>query len=110
MSRFACPLRRRSLTGILVLLSLIKLAGAVRDQTSRPRLVDITFTQFRLVPIHSANRPASLGGAFLAITDETTAAAINPADRCMKNEERLSLDAQASQPQNVFSQKLADAW
>ncbi|MCG3155738.1 MAG: hypothetical protein DKINENOH_02346 [bacterium] len=94
--RSDCALFWRShLAGILVLLSLVMLSGAARSQTSRPRLADFAFTQFRLVPIQPASRPASLGGAFIAIADDATAAAINPAGISFLSTPEISLSHSA---------------
>jgi long-subunit fatty acid transport protein len=48
-------------------------------QTQRPPTPQFSFMQLRLVPANPAARPASLGGAFIGIADDATAAAINPA-------------------------------
>jgi long-subunit fatty acid transport protein len=48
-------------------------------QTPRPPTPQFSFMQLRLVPAQPAARPASLGGAFIGIADDATAAAINPA-------------------------------
>ncbi len=70
-------LRRQICTDILFLMSLCgEIAFA---QTPRPPTPQFSFMQLRLVPAQPAARPASLGGAFIGIADDDTAAAINPA-------------------------------
>ncbi|MGH7454573.1 MAG: hypothetical protein ACRENG_24680, partial [bacterium] len=60
--------------------SLISLFGeAVLGQTQRPPAPQFSLMQLRLAPAIPAARPASLGGAFIGIADDATAAAINPA-------------------------------
>ncbi|MGH7596630.1 MAG: hypothetical protein ACREOI_09770 [bacterium] len=71
------PLRRQICTGIFFLMSLC--GEAALGQTPRPPTPQFSFMQLRLAPTIPAARPASLGGAFIGIADDATAAAINPA-------------------------------
>ncbi len=48
-------------------------------QAQRPPWPQFSIIQLRLAPIHAAARPASMGGAFIGVADDATAAAINPA-------------------------------
>jgi long-subunit fatty acid transport protein len=69
--------RRQICTGLLALISL---SGEIAfGQTQRPPAPQFSFMQLRLAPAIPAARPASLGGAFIGIADDATAAAINPA-------------------------------
>jgi hypothetical protein len=71
------PLRRQICTGIFFLMSLC--GETAFSQALRPPTPQFSFMQLRLVPAQPAARPASLGGAFIGIADDATAAAINPA-------------------------------
>ncbi len=49
------------------------------SQVPRPPVPLFSLMQLRLPPINPAARPASLGGAFIGVANDATAAAINPA-------------------------------
>jgi hypothetical protein len=70
-------LRRQICTGIFFLMS--SYGQIAFGQTQRPPAPQFSFMQLRLAPAIPAARPASLGGAFIGIADDATAAAINPA-------------------------------
>jgi long-subunit fatty acid transport protein len=61
-------------------------------QAERPRPPEFIFSQFRLIPIQPAGRPASMGGAFLGLADDATAAAINPAGLSFLSTPEISLN------------------
>lgn len=70
-------LRRQICTGIFFLMA--SCGEIAFGQTPRPPTPRFSFMQLRLAPAIPAARPASLGGAFIGIADDATAAAINPA-------------------------------
>ncbi len=74
-------LRRQICTGIFFLMaSCGEVAfGQTQRPPQRPPAPRFSFMQLRLAPAIPAARPASLGGAFIGIADDATAAAINPA-------------------------------
>jgi len=51
----------------------------VLGQVQRPPAPQFSLMQLRLVPINPAGRSTGLGGAFIGVADDATAAAINPA-------------------------------
>jgi long-chain fatty acid transport protein len=69
--------RRQICTSIFFLMA--SCGEMALGQTPRPPTPQFSFMQLRLVPAQPAARPASLGGAFIGIADDATAAAINPA-------------------------------
>lgn len=89
--------RRKLRRGIMfLLLQLFFLCDSGFSQIERPRAPEFAFSQFRLIPIHPAGRPASLGGAFIGIADDATAAAINPAGLSFLTTPEISLSHCAS--------------
>lgn len=81
---------------IVLLLQLFFLCDSGFSQIERPRPPEFAFSQFRLIPIHPAGRPASLGGAFIGIADDATASAINPAGLSFLTTPEISLSHCAS--------------
>lgn len=69
--------RRQICTGIFFLMA--SCGQVALGQIQRPPTPQFSFMQLRLAPANPAARPASLGGAFIGIADDATAAAINPA-------------------------------
>lgn len=89
--------RRKLRRGIMfLLLQLVFLCDSGFSQIERPRAPEFAFSQFRLIPIHPAGRPASMGGAFIGIADDATAAAINPAGLSFLTTPEISLSHCAS--------------
>jgi hypothetical protein len=60
-------------------------------QPLRPPSPRFSFMQLRLAPFNPAARPAGLGGAFIGIADDATAAAINPAGLGFLTQPEISL-------------------
>ena len=60
-------------------------------QTPRPPTPLFSLMQLRLTPTAPAARPASLGGAFIGVADDATAAAINPAGLSFLSRPEVSL-------------------
>jgi long-subunit fatty acid transport protein len=60
-------------------------------QAQRPPVPPFSFMQLRLLPAIPAARPASLGGAFIGIANDATAAAINPAGLSYLSQPEVSL-------------------
>lgn len=94
---YKIPLRN-SICGLLLVpaMPLLFFTDPALSQIERPRHPEFAFSQFRLIPIHPAGRPASMGGAFIGIADDATAAAINPAGLSFLTAPEISLSHGAS--------------
>ncbi|MGH7492908.1 MAG: OmpP1/FadL family transporter [bacterium] len=79
-STSAIVLRKLCLRTLVFFLPLILLSSrSATGQAQRPLEPQVPLMQLRLTPINAAARPASMGGAFIGVADDATAAAINPA-------------------------------
>ncbi|MDZ7291324.1 MAG: outer membrane protein transport protein [candidate division KSB1 bacterium] len=81
-----CPSARICLCSMLLLY-----CNIAAGQIPRPPVPQFSFVQLRLAPANPAARPASLGGAFIGIADDATAAAINPAGLSFLTRPEVSL-------------------
>ncbi len=72
--------RRARLRPEVLFFSLFLLLGQIASgQVQRPPVPQFSLMQLRLTPVNPAGRVAGLGGAFIGVADDATAAAINPA-------------------------------
>ncbi len=60
-------------------LLLCLLPGFIYSQPQRPPAPQFSLAQLRFAPVNSAARPTGLGGAFIGVANDATAAGINPA-------------------------------
>ncbi len=79
----------------LLLLQMFFVCDSGFSQIERPRSPEFAFSRLRLTPIHPAGRPASMGGAFIGVADDATAAAINPAGLSFLTTPEISLSHSA---------------
>lgn len=76
-----------------------------RGQTQPPRPPSPPFAleQLRFAPLHLAARPAGLGGAFLGVANDASAAASNPAGVAFLTRPEISLNQAWSRTERNFS-------